>query len=254
MLSFDGTAQDISRQKGSFKHIVSIIEKLLKCPHIDLEINSVFTPKTVTYLSESIQFIVELGVPKVNFTLSKNFKWDSSALFHFKKEMALLREFLLTSYKGTETIPLTRFRNGSAKGVFTCVAGSDRMAITPDGKLWGCHVFSDFFLGKEELKEYQKYCFGDLDTFIKNYKAKYFDIIGNYLFLRMDYFYTPDESCLDCASLESCRECPIIAAYSSKKIGKIPITACKINKIIREEKRLFWKELESYNRDRMYSH
>ncbi|MCK4556220.1 MAG: hypothetical protein KAU47_01790, partial [Candidatus Aminicenantes bacterium] len=46
-LSFDGLAQDKSRQKGSAKRIVPIIQELLECPNIDLETNSVFSPDTV---------------------------------------------------------------------------------------------------------------------------------------------------------------------------------------------------------------
>jgi len=245
LLSFDGLAQDVSRKKGSFKKIVEIIEKLLKCPDIDFDVCSVFTPETVGYLSSSLQFSIELGVPNIYLSLSTLLPWDHGSLLRLKEELASIKEFLLAFYRRTRTVPLIGFRKNSGKGVFFCYAGKDRLALSPEGKLWGCYLFPDYFKGKEGTPEYNQYCFGELDSFIEDNERIYPEIRRNYSKLRMDYFSTSDNSCRDCAELRECEVCPMDAAVSGFSIGKIPTWTCEIKKIIRKEKEIFWKKLEN---------
>lgn len=244
LLSFDGFAQDVSKKRGSFEQIVSIIKEALKCSNIELETNSVFTPATVRYLSPSIQFIIELGVPSIDLSLDKFVPWDSASLRQLEKELRALRGFLLTSYDNPESIPLVDFRSKPKKDIFCCFAGKDRMAITPDGELWGCCLFPDFFRGKEETEDYKKYCFGDLDSFVENYETVYPEILSNFSTLRTDFFFTPEISCILCDDLEECGVCPLDTVSSGTITKRIPPWMCEIKKIFRKEKRLLWKELE----------
>jgi len=145
MISFDGVTQEISRDKPSSQHMVSILERLLSRPGIDIETNSVFTPQTIAYLSSSIRFIHELGIGNMNFSLSCNSRWDNSSLFLLKKELSELRKYLLSVYKRTGEVPLVNFRKGPGEGIFGCSGGKDRMVLAADGKLWGCFLFADYF-------------------------------------------------------------------------------------------------------------
>lgn len=244
LLSFDGLAQDISKKDGSFDQIVSIIKETLDYSDIDLETNSVFTPATVGYLSRSIQFIIELGVPSIDLSLDKFSPWDSASLFQLEKELRALREFLLTSYDNPENIPLVDFRSKPKKDIFCCFAGKDRMAITPDGELWGCCLFPDFFKGKEKTADYKKYCFGDLESFVENYETVYPEILSNFSTLRTDHFFTQETFCILCDDLEECGVCPLDTASSGSITKRIPTWMCKIKKIFRKEKKLLWKKLE----------
>lgn len=244
-VSFDGLAQDISRKSDSFEHIVSIIKKILKYPDIELETNSVFTPTTVAHLSQSIQFISGLGVPNIDFSLHKVTPWDSPSLSQFQKELTSLRGFLHSFYKRERKIPLIEFREDSKKDIFCCFAGKDRMAITPDGKLWGCCLFPDFLRDEEETEECVKYCFGDLDSFTDNYEEVYPEIISNISSLRTDHFSTPNTSCILCEELEECEVCPMDTAFSGSITKRIPPWICDIKKILREEKKIFRRELEA---------
>ena len=244
LLSFDGFAQDITKKKGSFNQIVSKIEELLKTPHIELETNSVFTEETIGYLSKSIQFLCELGVPNIDYVLSKIIPWKHSSLKRLKKELAFLRGLLLSIYTKTQYIPLVDFREDSRKGIFSCSAGKDRMALMPDGKLWGCDLFADYYKERIGTKEFHKYCFGDLNSFVQNYKKIYPGILANYSNLRMDRNFTQGTRCIECKDLGSCGSCPVDNLFSSSDIRKIAPWACEIKKIFRQEKKLFWKELE----------
>lgn len=245
MLGFDGLAQDISRKKGSFEHIVSIIKKILESPDINLVTNSVFTPETIGYLSKSTQFIMELDVPNISFSFSNNSTWDQFSLLQLKDELVSLRKFLIEFYKKKGLIPLIDFRKNRRRGIFACFAGKDRMTLAPDGKLWGCHFFHEYLRGREGTPEYHMYCFGDLNSFIKNHERDYPKVLSNYSSLRMDFFYTSETFCIQCPELDGCVVCPMEAVFSSSIIGKISDWTCRIRKIVRKEKELFLEELKN---------
>lgn len=248
LISFDGLAQDITRKKGTFGPITGLIEKILA---VDMEflVNSVFTPETVSYLSESMQFLMQMGVKKIDLSLSTVTSWNDSAIERLQGELSRLRQLLLSFFNRTSAIPVTKFSAGPKKGVFICVAGRDRMTLAPDGKLWGCHVFPLYFRGKENSREYHKYCFGNLEFFMENQERVYPQILMNHNDLRMDCFCTQKRYCLFCDEMEECGICPIYAALSSGIIRMIPSWICEIKKIFRQEKLKFWKELDLVNEE-----
>ena len=243
LLSFDGFAQNIHRKIGSFEPIVAIIKKLLECPDIDLEINSVFTPKTIGYLSKSVQFIAELNVQEISVALSQKSSWNHFGLLQYKKELQSLKNYMLSFYLQNGYTPFMKFRKDRKRGVFSCYAARDRLAITADGKIWGCHLFADFYNGKKSTKEYSKYCFGDLHSFIEKSERVYPEISANYSNFRMDTFQTEDSLCVDCEEMEECKVCPMDNRIHGSSFKKIPRWICEHNKITREVKRDFWKEL-----------
>jgi len=230
-LSFDGLAQDVQRKKGSFKKIVLIIEELLKYSDIGLEVNSVYTPKTVDSISESIKSIMALDVPNIHFAITIIEPWDQISLLKLENEMLKLRKILLSHYKIKGNIPVINFREGQKKGIFYCAAGKDRLAITPKGEIWGCFLFPDYFKGKKKSPEYQKFFFGTLDHFINNHKNIYHRIYSNYSQLSMDNFSTSNMRCFLCSELENCAICPINVSLANYPLGKIPRYVCEIQKI-----------------------
>jgi sulfatase maturation enzyme AslB (radical SAM superfamily) len=248
LLSFDGFAQDMSRKKGTFDSGVALIKKIL-ATDIKLLVNSVFTPGTVKYLSKSIQLLMDIGVKNIDLSLSTVDPWDKSALEDLKAELADLRRNLISYYCRSNTIPVNKFSGSSKKGVFLCAAGRDRMTLAPDGKLWGCHLFALYFSGKEDTRQYQKYCFGDLEYFYKNCDQIYPQILFNCADLRTDCFYTPKKFCLFCEEMEDCRICPVYAALSCGVIKEIPLWTCEIKKIFRKERSKLWKELSPAKRE-----
>jgi len=245
MLSFDGMVQDISRKERTSEEIASIMRRISEYPQIDLETNSVFTPETIGYLSKSMQLIMELGVSNIRISISHVSPWKPAALIRLRGQLELLRRYTLSSYHRTGKIPLRDFSHDAQGGIFACFAGEDRLAMTTNGKLWGCHLFADYFKRRGKTEEYHKYCFGDLEDFIQNSESIYPEILSNYSDLRMDNFYTPDGFCLLCDDLEECRACPVNNKFAGTDFTEIPSWVCHIRKIFTREKELFWKELES---------
>ncbi len=242
-LSFDGLAQDVGRQKGSGKKLVPIIKELSNQPNIDLEINSVFSPDTIGYLSDSIQYIMDLGIPDIRCSLSTTETWNPVALRKLESEMSRLREIVVEHYKRKGNVPLINFRDRQQKGIFYCAAGKDRLAISTDGDIWGCFLFPDYFKGKENAPEYSKFFFGNLEDFIENHEDFFPEIASNYAELRMDNFRTSKTECFLCKEYKNCAVCPVNAALSGASIGQIPDHICEIQKIIIHEKENFRKEL-----------
>ena len=247
LLSFDGFAQDISRKRGSFGFLVSAIEKILKRPWISLETNSVFTSDTVRYLSRSIELIDQLGVRKMSVGFGHRPPWTSSSDLRQKKEIARVRKYFRSHYQKIADIPWADLVEPSEKAISACAAGLNKMALAADGTLWGCFLFPQYFSGSKKIREAQKYCFGHVDTFITDYHKVYPRTIENYAALRMDNFFTPDGSCAMCDEVEECWVCPLAAALTSRKIGRIPALVCGGAKMWRREKRRLLEQFKKLN-------
>ncbi len=245
LLSFDGRAQDKSRREGSFPIVSQALERLLDCPRIELLTNSVFTPETVTDLSASIRDIVKRGVRDAQISCINDRPWGEDAFAQLGAELSDLRRLLFDFCRKKGYVPVANFRTSAEPGVFGCRAGEKRMALSPDRRLWGCHLFYDF---QKKIKDpaFVQYCFGGLDSFIDQEQRIYRRILARYADLRMDYFHTPRRFCGLCRDVQDCVICPVDAAFASGIIGRIMPVDCRIRKIFRKEKRLLWKDLENH--------
>ena len=243
VLSFDGLAQDLSRKKGSFDPLASVIPRILAAPRISLETNSVFSSATVGYLSESVEYLVRLGVPKFDVNFAHAPPWTSAALLRLEEEIARVGDFFLSRYNDLRDVPWADFYQEMEKGVHHCPAGRDRMALSARGTLWGCVIFPHYLIEKYGAAGCQEYCFGDVESFIKNPRRIYDQTIAAYSDLRMDRFSTPDRSCLMCDEIEYCWICPLGAGLTTGKIGKIAAGSCQRARILRKGKRRFLEQL-----------
>lgn len=239
VLSFDGLAQDLSRKKGSFDPLASVIPRILARPKISLETNSVFSAATVGYLSESIEYLVRLGVPKLDVHFAHKPPWTSAALLSLETEIARAGEFFLSRYHDLRDIPWADFYQELTKAVHHCPAGLDRMALSAQGTLWGCAIFPHYPPGKYGTAGRQEFCFGDVGSFSKDPRQIYARTIARYSDLRMDRFSTPERPCLMCGEIEQCWVCPLAAGLTTGEIGKIAAGSCQRERILREGKRRF---------------
>ena len=118
------------------------------------------------------------------------------------------------------------------------------MALSAQGTLWGCVIFPHYLREKYGDSGCQKYCFGDIDSFIKNPQQIYAEKIAIYAELRMDRFSTPERSCVTCEEAGTMLGLSPGRGLTSGEIGKIPAASCARAKILRQEKRRF---LEAFN-------
>ena len=248
-LSFDGFAQETQRKKGSFIPIVNLINKISRIPSIKLEVNSVFSWQNVHLLARSIKLLMDLGIRNINFSLAVNHIWPESAISAYEKEMSQLSSILITSYKKEKLMPLSDFREFIIKpdnrGICYCAAGKDRLSITPGGRIWGCFLFPEYYKQKGNRSEAKKFLFGDFTKFFKHPEKIYKKIMARYDQLNMENYSTPSKNCFLCPDIENCDICPVISAYSTSKIGRIPEFVCRLKKINIQAKKVFLKEIRS---------
>lgn len=243
LVSFDGLAQE-DRRPGSRRPISRLVDRLLDEPRILTATNSVFTPRTVNALAASIRSLVERGIPEIYISLSNNSAWSPGSLARLADELRVLRRWLRGFYEKQGRMPVVDFRKPDSEGIFFCSAGRDRLALASDGTLWGCHFFPEYFNSRPNGSERQKYCFGGLRDFIRNPEGVYGKKLKNYAPLRIDFCHTDKSFCQLCRHLEQCAVCPVAAALTSSIIGRIPVSACRVSRLLIREKELFWKGVE----------
>jgi sulfatase maturation enzyme AslB (radical SAM superfamily) len=242
MLSFDGLAQDTGRKEETLGQMMEVMKRIQAHPGINVEINSVFTPQTLPKFSESLRFMIEQGGPDITFNLSYLEEWSSADKDTLKKELAQLVDFLVLIYKKTGKIPVKNFRApvpGPGAKTFHCSAGREQMAVTPEGKVWGCFLFHDYFKTRKESPQYRDYAFGTLTDFIAHYQTRYPGILANYSELRQDFFQVEENFCFLCQDLGGCMVCPVNAAYSTGSLGKVSCRQCELLKIQKNAQRNF---------------
>lgn len=244
-LSYDGSAQEIYRKKGSSRQLLDLIPRLLAQPGIEFMVISVFTPATVTYLYESVASILDMGVPRIRLSLDLSQPWKEDSLSRLQEEFRRLVPLLVEHYRERQAVALSNFLDYESKGIFFCGAGHSRLTLAPGGILWGCHRAWSYFCGREERRDYKKYNFGSLGDFIDNREEIYPKILGHYNNLRQDYAWTPEKFCAQCEEVQECDICPFAAASSGCVIGKIPGWVCQLIRLERQEKKNFLNRLKS---------
>lgn len=245
VLSFDGLAQNYSRKKGTFRQMVRKIEKIKKYPKIILMTHSVYTPKTIQYLSDSMKLIDKLGVESINFNLSYIIPWQSEDLAEFRRQMEELSGYIMQTYKPLQSLKFLPFRKSERSGLAVCPGGRDQICLNADGTLWGCDLFHDYAKWINNTAISRKYSFGKLELFIKEHQTVYPKILQNYSSLELLECRSDQNPCFQCNDLLDCFICPLAAAFGSCELGKIPDWVCAIRRIFKEENAAFWEQLKS---------
>jgi sulfatase maturation enzyme AslB (radical SAM superfamily) len=259
MLSFDGLAQDKGRKKGTLDQMVQVMKRIRAHPGIDFEINSVFTPVTITGLTESVRFMIQQDRSEITLNFSTMEEWTQSDLDALRTELKRLSDFLLSYYQEKGTVPVKNFQAPETlveadtakemkRGIFRCNAGQDRMSLTPEGKLWGCYLFHDYFKTRENHPGYHDYYLGRLADFMVNHHTRYPEILSNYSELRQDLFQVKKEKgeekdfCFLCYYVDGCVVCPVNAAYSTESMGVVSCRSCELKKIQRDAQKTFHEQ------------
>ncbi|MCP4215021.1 MAG: 4Fe-4S cluster-binding domain-containing protein [bacterium] len=264
MLSFDGPAQEHSRRhsgKAGLEEMTALVGRFRLYKDISFSVNSVFSPETVSYLSESMQYIVSPGLEQATYQLSIIERWEQKHLDTLAAQLKDLKTFLAGHYEKTGRIPISNFRPPSAPGTSKtplagCGAAANRMAISPGGNLWGCYVFHDYLKNKTGDRDFATYSIGHIDSFIHNHEALMPGILENHSALRQDFYFTGppckenisqagndnpshetkalgksegSRHCFLCENLADCSPCPVNAAYATSMIGKLPTWLCAVN-------------------------
>jgi MoaA/NifB/PqqE/SkfB family radical SAM enzyme len=248
LLSFDGTAQDEGREKGSFDRLVALIPEILNRPRIRLETNSVFTAETIGRLSSSLRLLLRLGVPRFHAGITSRGVWTADHYALLKKEMAAARALFLARFGRLADVPWIEMAKPDREGIYRCDAGREQLALAADGRLWGCFLFPHYFDGNGRRSGGEELCFGDIDAFLADPEAIYARAMRALSRLGMVNARTPEKSCVMCEEIHSCWICPLAAAFSSGTLGEITSQTCGLARIVRREKGRFRKAFRDKRR------
>ncbi|MCP5052852.1 MAG: hypothetical protein GY940_37130, partial [bacterium] len=127
MDSFDGDGEGKQR---IHREMAGVMKKVRDYPDICFEIKRVFTPETVGMLSQSLRYMLELGIPGISFDLSTTVQWGFPDLIIAREELQELSDYLVWHYQETGEIPVKNFQvevpfpPGDADSCMICLGGT----------------------------------------------------------------------------------------------------------------------------------
>jgi hypothetical protein len=238
-VSFDGPAQDKQRSPGSSGRVLAALRALRKDRRIRLGVNSVFTPATVGDLARTCRFLLRLDIPTISFALSVLEPWSPKALDRLDAELETLRRVSLARFQRRGDVPLDFFRGNGGRGVFACAGGEHWLTLFPDGRLWGCPLFGDYFRGKGTSAAARAFGFGAWTRFRRDPERIHARHLAHYRRLSQDNFRTDRGACFLCPELERCEVCPVTAVLAGAEWGRVPASVCAIQRVKSRHLRLF---------------
>jgi uncharacterized protein len=230
VISYDGLAQGQRDRKS-----VTVVEKAMAVMKeiypAGYTINSVFTPRTLPLLADSMKRMLDQGHRRVRYALDMGTPWDGADFKNLERQLERLAKLFAPRMQEGGGTALENFKSERGKGVFACFAGRDRLALLPDRTVWGCYLFYDLLKHSPKHPEYKKYCFGKLPAIIRAGEMNQ-AVTASYNDLRQDYFFTARKNlCCLCPELEKCAVCPAVAAMASGRLGVIPDWICRIKQL-----------------------
>jgi MoaA/NifB/PqqE/SkfB family radical SAM enzyme len=248
ILSFDGLAQDILRRPGSHGTMVVLIREILARPPLRLEVNSVFTSRTVGLLQRSVEEVLSLGVRTVHLSFPARPSWDARSLDVLKNELAALRRANLSFFRRRGDIPVSELRGRhAAGGLFSCFAGRDRLAVSPDGTVWGCPQIFDYSRRTGDRRA-ARFAFGEVASLAADPGRLERRLAGPARTIDQTDLSTPESACLFCPDLGECAICPWSAALESGDLGRVAGDACHIARLLRCEGRALQEACDGISR------
>ena len=153
LLSLDGSEQahNLHRRfpngQGSFEVIISKLP-LLKRRQGWLGARVTVTPETIGWLAEGVKELFELGINQFIIGLVHEADWDKETLSEIERQYDLLLEFYLWAKEKNLPLRMTMFEKSldevkrERKHFWGCGAGSGRIAVTGEGKIYPCSRFA----------------------------------------------------------------------------------------------------------------
>ena len=237
VLSHDGPAQDITRP-GTRAAADAALDRLARKRRLRWEVNSVFTPGTVGSLAAAAEEFQAREVPAVRLSLDLLHPWSAGELRRLRRELACLRETAPQRASVSQPSPLLHERDSAGTGIAACGGGRSAMAVSADGRVWGCYVAADWARSNPGGTS-RAYGFGPLRTFADPAAAaRRREVTRRYARLSMATFRVDGAPCALCPDVRECGICPMVPALAGYSLGTIPRYLCEIRKIQIEDRRL----------------
>jgi uncharacterized protein len=119
------------------------------------------SPKSVSYLAQSVQYLARLGFKAMTFKIAANCDWKEEDFITLREQYEKVSQFYIEQWVAGKPINIDDFRKGlksmhsvTSNARFPCGAGRGVVLVDPRGDLWPCHRFGphqcggQFRLGK----------------------------------------------------------------------------------------------------------
>ncbi len=228
-LSFDGPFQGRSRRQGSRKRLERLIRELSRRLGIGVELQAVVEPQTVDSLADALTEMADLGPFRISLLPDSFADWNEFHLIELEEQLAVLagrwgRSGMENPFSCFDPAPPISQRT------FRCAAGLGRLALAPDGSLWGCHRFAVHASLHRTDPTLSSYCLGRIPVEGK--------LLPTAPHLPYEPFYqrryrVGDSYCTLCDDVTSCRTCPIDNGESTGNLLDAPSWRCGWNRVMR---------------------
>jgi len=229
-LSYDGAGQESQRRPGSGRRLLSVIDGMKSAPRLRLEINSVFTPRSVGSLSGTVLSLIARGVPRVHFGLSAADPWSPRAVDRLRRQVKRLRSAVRERYGRLDRGPVVNFRDEAPRRIRACNAGQDRLAVDARGRIWGCALFADLFRDGGNGAAGRRLLFGSVRGMARRDGASFRRVAARYARFSMDRAETARGPCFSCPLVDRCWVCPVKAVRAGGSWAAIPDSVCRTQK------------------------
>jgi len=245
-LSFDGLAQD-QRAPGTFGRLDRTVRLVRQqAPglfHDHLSVTYTLTAANLPYLADSVQYLLELGVPEVVvFPLSTHDPgWVPATVHELEEQLVRVFELCLAHLERTGAVPLTAFRHGAEPpaGDTLCAVGRcDQVLVDVDGSLHGCTMLAGSYQRQPvswqgQLQALRLGRVGDHDLDERRVRAEIAaHEIG--LFHHRERKHTSIGRCADCEWPAQCTVCPMATVHipANREPHRLPDNQCAFNRAI----------------------
>lgn len=162
-ISFDGTAQRISRRYADGSSTFEDMERISKLLLREMPGSYAMltlAPEAVHLFAESVKYLYDLGFERITATpaYGKKAHWTEEKLTVLENELRLIAAFYEDIFRSRQHLFFSPFDSkireciSGANPSERCHLGMRQMPIAPDGSIYACTQF----IGDEE------YCFGDV--------------------------------------------------------------------------------------------
>ena len=252
-ISCDGCRESQEKTRNiPFKVVWDAYESAQKKIGLEPKIQCTISRENVAYLAENYTFFIDNDVPRVGFAFDKDRIWTDGDLKIFKEQMSKAFNKLLEYYEKSRRIPFDLFTiTPTRSSTIYCNPGLDRIAVTPDGDVYGCSKLIPNNKAAEKngtLKRFKEMCYGniDKDSFKKLDESR--NHVNNKFRPSGDKNFSNYSKCKECRYFNHCFICPAIPMAHSENELQIPDHVCKLHRILLDFEELTFKTLFKENR------
>ncbi|MBP5519884.1 MAG: radical SAM protein [Treponema sp.] len=210
-------------EQGSFDITFSKAKKLKeRFWKKDFSISLVFTPDTVSYLAENIEYLLENGFHNISFCACLDYKWDANNIKEFGIQIKKIGKTYIEFLEKGEQIYLSQINNAIDIVLHNypkpqCSACTDTIAILPNGNILPCGGFVG--------------CENEDEIVIGNIN-KTFDLAKISDYLSPQQFITQNEECNSCILNKRCHhDCFAVNNRIMHNKYKTCPDFCKLNQL-----------------------